>query len=156
MERHWHVEASGKNCSAHREAHRCCRWPGCGLCLGPSCPGGKPGWSGWCPGDWPPWSAWSSPWTAPPAAPSSPRRRYTLPIRRVSAFPKSNSLILESQLHNLTQDIHPFLHDPLLSVEDGLQASYIHLENVQSVPVQAFDALQKTLFLGQVPHRGID
>lgn len=70
--------------------------------------------------------------------------------------PKSDALILESQSHSLTQDVHPFLHDPLLGVKDGLQVGHIHLENVQSVLVQAFDALQKALFLGQVPHRGVD
>lgn len=71
-------------------------------------------------------------------------------------FPESDNPNLESHPHGLTQDVHPFLHDPLLGLKDGLQAGYIHLENVQSVLVQAFDALQKALFLGQVPHRGID
>lgn len=71
-------------------------------------------------------------------------------------FPKSYSLMLEIQLHRLTQDVHPFLHYPLLGVEDGLHAGHIHLEYVQSVLVQAFDTLQKALLLGQVPHRGID
>lgn len=71
-------------------------------------------------------------------------------------FPKSERLNLESQPHRLTQDVHPFLHDPLFGVEDGLLAGHIHLEDVQSVLVQAFDALQKALLLGQVPHGGVD
>lgn len=40
-----------------------------------------------------------------------------------------------------TQNVHSFLHDPVLCIQDGLHAGHIHLENVQGVLVQAFHTL---------------
>lgn len=62
------------------------------------------------------------------------------------------TLDFSSGITEHTQNVYSFLHNPRRRLQDGLLAGHVHLEYVQSVLVETFDAFQKTFLFGQISH----
>lgn len=63
-----------------------------------------------------------------------------------------NKLHSASGIAGRTQNVYPFLHNPRRRLQDGLPAGHVHLEYVQGVLVEPFNAFQKAFLFGQISH----